>query len=177
MPQQPPSVGPVQGLQTAPSSRPTPNCPNRPVGANPPNFSCANVPTGPAAVAKRICSAGSSSTMPMRISRTAAAFWNTSLPTPAAKPIVATKMPIAANDTATPAASATGPSLCSETAVASTIGTSGSTHGASIDRMPATKAKRTLGRCMAQLAALANRAEIEPLSVSPVERPTSWGPL
>ena len=45
------------------------------------------------------------------------------------------------NDSASPAASATGPRRCSPSAVPITIGTSGSTHGDSVDSSPASSAR------------------------------------
>src|SRR6187431_827942 len=79
--------------------------------------------------------------MPAPISRIAAAARNTSWPRPAAKPMVATNSPIATNDSASPAASATGPNLCRPRAAPSTIGMSGSTHGDSVERIPASNAR------------------------------------
>ena len=51
-----------------------------------------------------------------------------------AKPTVAMNRPMVANERASPAASAMGPSLCSLAAVPSTIGSNGSTQGESTER-------------------------------------------
>src|SRR5262245_4243906 len=63
---------------------------------------------------------------------------------PIENPIVATNRPTRTNESASPAASATGPARCALTAVPSTIGNSGSTQGDSVERTPARKASATL---------------------------------
>src|SRR5262245_49343951 len=58
--------------------------------------------------------------------------------------MVATNKPITTNDSASPAASASGPARCALTAVPSTIGSSGSTQGDSVDSTPARNARPML---------------------------------
>src|SRR5262245_31411980 len=58
--------------------------------------------------------------------------------------MVAMNRPTMTNQSASPAASATGPARCALTAVPSTIGNSGSTQGDSVERTPARKASATL---------------------------------
>src|SRR5258708_24624591 len=55
--------------------------------------------------------------------------------------MVATNKPRTRKDSASPAARATGPNLCSETAVPKTTGRSGRTQGEKIERSPAANAK------------------------------------
>ncbi len=88
-------------------------------------------------------------------------------------------MPMATNDNARPEASATGPRRCSLTAVTRMIGSSGSTHGESVERMPARKANIVLPRSMgsAYFIAVAISASIDALLVSPAERAVSVLPL
>ena len=57
--------------------------------------------------------------------------------------MVATNSPMVVKDVASPAASASGPSLCSDTAVPRTTGTKGSTQGYRIENNPANKASAT----------------------------------
>ena len=104
-----PSVGPTQGLQTAPSSRPSANWPDMPAVEKPPRRFSTQLPAGPPAAARRIETCGTSSTTPISIISTAAAIRKTSPFSPIEKPIVAMNMPIARKDSASPAARARGP--------------------------------------------------------------------
>jgi hypothetical protein len=106
------------------------------------------LPTGPAASANRAWSGGINSTIPMPISKTPAAMRNTPASRPIVKPTVATTRPIATNDSASPPANASGPARCSLNAVPSTIGSSGSTQGDSVDRMPARNASAAVAMCV-----------------------------
>ena len=58
--------------------------------------------------------------------------------------MVATNNPMAVNDKASPAASATGPNRSAEDAAPSTMGRIGRTHGDKIDSTPARKARNML---------------------------------
>jgi hypothetical protein len=139
-----PRVGPTQGLQIAPSSRPSENCPASPLVLKPPSRLDAQSLTGPPAIATRVCRTGIASTAPMAIIRLAATTRKKSPSSPIEKPMTATKVPIAVKESATPVASAAGPQRCSDVAAPRTIGSIGSTHGDSVDRSPATKPSRTL---------------------------------
>ena len=95
-------------------------------------------------------------------------------------PIVATKRPIATNYIASPAANAAGPNRCSLTAVPSTIGRSGNTHGDNNDKTPAINAKIKLLVAMMPLTYFSvdcSNASIAACFVSPAERPVSLAPL
>jgi hypothetical protein len=135
-----PSVGPTQGVQTAPRSSPTPNCPEIPEVENPPKRLWVQLLTGPAAVANCVCMRGTISTMPTRISNIAAAERKAVMSRPTEKPIVATNNPIAVKERATPAARPSGANRCCATAPAKTTGTRGRTQGDRIDRTPAKNA-------------------------------------
>ncbi len=58
-----------------------------------------------------------------------------------AKPMVATNRPMVTKESASPTASATGPSRCSLAAVPSTMGRSGNTQGDSTESTPARNAR------------------------------------
>ena len=77
-----PSVGPTQGLQTAPSSRPSRNCPRKPLGESFASNVLPQLLTPPVAKAKRFCSEELSSTTPRIASMTAEAVRNTSPSSP-----------------------------------------------------------------------------------------------
>jgi len=104
-----PSVGPTQGLQTAPSSKPSTNWPPRPVGVSRWIRRFPVLLTPDVATAKRCCSASLSSTAPMMPSSTAEMLRNTSPSSPAEKPMVATNRPTPTNDVTSPAANAATP--------------------------------------------------------------------
>ena len=139
-----PSVGPTQGLHTAPSNRPSRNWPRTPSGCNLSIQRCPALLTPPAARATRVCKLELNNTMPSNASIVAEARRNHSPSTPMAKPMVATNSPTATNDITTPAASAGTPSRCVAEAGASTIGNSGNTQGDSVDSSPANTPKPTL---------------------------------
>jgi len=135
-----PKVGPTQGLQTAPSSSPTPNCPRNPVVGAFPNLCSVQLLNGPAASASLSCKCGNVSTSPAETSNTAPNVLKNSPSRPIEYPIVATNDPITEKEIESPAASASGPSLCSDTAVPRTMGTKGRTQGDRIENNPANKA-------------------------------------
>ena len=111
----------------------------------------------------------------MAISRRAPAFRKTSASRPTEKPIVATNMPTATNDSAKPRLSAAGAKRCSLTAAASTMGMSGSTQGDSVDSTPARNAMNA-APIPAQMP-LSRSASMDVASVSAVERSISLPPL
>ena len=94
--------------------------------------------------------------------------------------MVAMNIPIATNDSASPAASAAGPARCSPTAVPRIAGNSGSTHGDSVERSPARKANAMAPAVMlvsAYLRVEPSNVSIDAGLVSPAERPVSVAPL
>jgi hypothetical protein len=107
-----PSVGPTQGLHTAPSRSPMPNWLLSPVGAKPSNLSSTYPLTDPAEVNSRVWNCRTSSTTPTPSINRAATLRKTEASKPIENPIVATKRPIVTKDRARPAASAAGPKRC-----------------------------------------------------------------
>ena len=85
----------------------------------------------------------------MPISSIADAMRKTSLVSPMANPIVATKSPMAAKESATPVARAIGAKRCSLAAVPNTMGKMGSTQGDMTDSAPATRARPSMPKLMA----------------------------
>ena len=79
--------------------------------------------------------------MPSTKLKPAPAMRNTPASSPIAKPAVAANKAMAVKLIASPTASATGPNLCSEAAVPSTIGKIGNTQGDNVESRPAKKAR------------------------------------
>jgi len=131
-----PSVGPTQGAQTRPSSKPTANCPLQPSPLNRDNKLLPDAPRPAVATANPSWSLRDQRTSPKAISITAATCRITSWSSPIDTPIVAMNKPTSVNKTAKPAASAKGPYRCCESAVATRIGISGNTQGDRIDKTP-----------------------------------------
>src|SRR5690349_19906392 len=133
----PPSVGPPHGVQRAPSSAPTTSCPASARGCQRCSSDAARSAIGVVACTRALSSRARSSTAPT--STSSAPATNRTMSRSSANPSNATAKPTSVADTASPAASTSGPRRWRATAPAITRGSNGSTQGESVPSAPAAK--------------------------------------